>query len=175
MVQEYSELDDKAPRADGRVKEDQAMPGPVSGSGRLDVSKPIWPFESDAADGKKKAGKAAKGVKSAKKGKRDKRVKKVGKSKSGRRREMALPALFKPMELRDQHIRNRIWMPPMDTYSALRHDGVPTNFHYQHYVSRALGGFGVVIGEATAVNPQGRISPCDVGLWNDEQTRARDT
>ena len=59
MVQEYSELDDKAPRADGRVKEDQAMPGPVSGSGRLDVSKPIRPFESGAADGKKKAGKAA--------------------------------------------------------------------------------------------------------------------
>ena len=175
MVQEYSELDDKAPRADGRVNGDQAMPGPVSGSGRLDVSKPIWSFEPDAADGKKKTGKAAKGIKSSKKdkkAKRAKRVKKARKPKSGRRREKALPALFQPMELRDQHIRNRIWMPPMDTYSSLRHDGVPTNFHYQHYVSRALGGFGVVIGEATAVNPQGRISPCDVGLWDDEQTRA---
>ena len=72
MVQEYSELDDKAPRADGRVHEDQVMPGPVSGSGRLDVSKPIWPFEPDAGDGKKKTGKAAKGIKSSQKDKKAK-------------------------------------------------------------------------------------------------------
>ena len=172
MVQKYSELDDKAPRAEGPVNEDQAIPGPVNGSGILDVSKPSWSFEPGADDGKNKAGKGAKGIKPSKRGKKAKRVQKAGKSGSGKMRELSLPVLFQPMDLRDQHIRNRIWMPPMDTYSALRHDGVPTNFHYQHYVSRALGGFGVVIGEATAVNPQGRISPCDVGLWNDEQARA---
>ena len=116
MVQEYSELDDKAPRADGRVNDDQAMPGPVSGSGRLDVSKPIWSAGTDQADGKKKAGNAAKPIKSSKRGKKGKRAKKSRLSKSGKRRETALPALFQPMELRDQHIRNRIWMPPMDTY-----------------------------------------------------------
>lgn len=86
--------------------------------------------------------------------------------------EGARPALFEPMQLRDLHIRNRIWMPPMDTYSALEHDGIPTNFHYQHYVSRALGGFGVIITEATAVCPEGRISPCDLGIWNEEQAGA---
>lgn len=83
-----------------------------------------------------------------------------------------IPDLFEPMQLRDLKIRNRVWMPPMDTYSSVRQDGIPTNFHYQHYVSRALGGFGVVISEATAVNPEGRISPCDLGIWNDEQARA---
>ena len=172
MVQEYSELDDKAPRADGPINEDQAISGPVKGSGRLDVSKPSWSFKPGPDDGTNKAGKVARGIKSSKTGKKAKGPKKNRKSRSDKRGELSLPALFQPMDLRDQHIRNRIWMPPMDTYSALRHDGVPTNFHYQHYVSRALGGFGVVIGEATAVNPQGRISPCDVGLWNDEQARA---
>lgn len=83
-----------------------------------------------------------------------------------------LPDLFEPMQLRDLQIRNRAWLPPMDTYSCVNQDGIPTNFHYQHYVSRALGGFGVVIAEATAVNPQGRISPCDLGIWNDRQASA---
>ncbi|PST46263.1 oxidoreductase [Bifidobacterium callitrichos] len=82
------------------------------------------------------------------------------------------PALFEPMTLRGLTIRNRIWLPPMDTYSALGRDGRPTPFHYQHYVSRALGGFGMIIVEATAVAPEGRISPCDVGLWDDGQIDA---
>ena len=82
------------------------------------------------------------------------------------------PALFEPMTLRGLTIRNRIWLPPMDTYSAFGRDGRPTPFHYQHYVSRALGGFGMVIVEATAVAPEGRISPCDVGLWDDWQIDA---
>ncbi|WP_241218849.1 NADH:flavin oxidoreductase/NADH oxidase [Bifidobacterium dolichotidis] len=73
------------------------------------------------------------------------------------------------MRLRGLTMRNRIWLPPMDTYSALAHDGRPTDFHYQHYVSRASGGFGMVIVESTAVTPEGRISPCDVGLWEDSQ------
>ncbi|WP_240541358.1 NADH:flavin oxidoreductase/NADH oxidase [Bifidobacterium santillanense] len=76
------------------------------------------------------------------------------------------------MTLRGLTIRNRIWLPPMDTYSAFGRDGRPTPFHYQHYVSRALGGFGMIIAEATAVAPEGRISPCDVGLWDDWQIDA---
>ncbi|MCI1983583.1 MAG: NADH:flavin oxidoreductase/NADH oxidase [Bifidobacteriaceae bacterium] len=73
------------------------------------------------------------------------------------------------MTLRDITFRNRAWLPPMDQYSAFKQDGMPTDWHYQHYVSRANGGFGLVITEATAVSPEGRISPDDVGLWNDAQ------
>lgn len=83
-----------------------------------------------------------------------------------------LPLLFQPMTLRSVRIRNRIWLPPMDMYSCFAHDGVPTDFHFQHYVSRAYGGFGLIIAEATAVSPEGRISPDDTGLWNDVQVRA---
>lgn len=68
--------------------------------------------------------------------------------------------------------RNRVWLPPMDMYSAFACDGRPTDFHYQHYVSRAMGGFGLIIVEATAVTPDGRISPCDLGLWEDGQIDA---
>lgn len=82
------------------------------------------------------------------------------------------PGLFTPMTLRGLTVRNRIWLPPMCTYSAFARDGRPTPFHYQHYVSRAFGGFGMIIAEATAVAPEGRISPCDVGLWEDGQIDA---
>jgi 2,4-dienoyl-CoA reductase-like NADH-dependent reductase (Old Yellow Enzyme family) len=82
------------------------------------------------------------------------------------------PDLFDPMSIRGMRVRNRIWLPPMDTYSVFARDGKPTPFHYQHYVSRAMGGFGLIIAEATAVSPEGRISPCDVGLWNDDQVEA---
>ncbi|WP_240540791.1 NADH:flavin oxidoreductase/NADH oxidase [Bifidobacterium vespertilionis] len=82
------------------------------------------------------------------------------------------PALFSPIALRGATARNRIWLPPMDTYSAFARDGKPTPFHYQHYVSRAMGGFGLVCFEATAVTPDGRISPCDLGLWDDDQIEA---
>ncbi|MCI1901552.1 MAG: NADH:flavin oxidoreductase/NADH oxidase [Bifidobacteriaceae bacterium] len=73
------------------------------------------------------------------------------------------------MTLRDVTVRNRAWLPPMDQYSVFKQDGIPTDWHYQHYVSRAVGGFGLVLTEATAVSPEGRISPNDVGLWNDAQ------
>lgn len=82
-----------------------------------------------------------------------------------------LPALFQPYTLHGLTMRNRLWLPPMDTYSAGL-DAVPTDFHYQHYISRALGGFGMVIVESTAVNAEGRISPGDLGLWNDAQASA---
>ena len=77
--------------------------------------------------------------------------------------------LFDPMQLRGLTVRNRIWLPPMDMFSVFAGDGRPTPFHYQHYVSRAMGGFGMIIAEATAVCPEGRISPHDVGLWEDGQ------
>ncbi|NYI25389.1 NADH:flavin oxidoreductase/NADH oxidase [Aeriscardovia aeriphila] len=82
-----------------------------------------------------------------------------------------LPALFQPYTLHGLTMRNRLWLPPMDTYSAGL-DAVPTDFHYQHYVSRALGGFGMVIVESTAVTAEGRISPADLGLFNDAQASA---
>ncbi len=61
-------------------------------------------------------------------------------------------------------------MSPMCQYSAI--DGLPTKWHEQHYVSRAVGGVSLVIQEATAVVPEGRISYADLGLWNEAQVDA---
>lgn len=87
------------------------------------------------------------------------------------RKEIALPSLFDPLSLRSLFLRNRIVMPPMCQY-ACGNDGIPTNWHKVHYGSRAVGGIGLLIVEATAVWPEGRISPNDCGLWNDEQAEA---
>ena len=95
-----------------------------------------------------------------------------GKKMKKKSKHSDFPALFEPMTLRGLTVRNRIWLPPMDMYSVFERDGRPTQFHYQHYVSRALGGFGMVIAEATAVCPEGRISPFDTGLWEDGQIDA---
>ena len=81
--------------------------------------------------------------------------------KPRKRQEEGSVRLFEPMTLRGVTMRHRIWLPPMDTYSAFAQDGLPTPFHYQHYVSRAMGGSGMIIVETTAVAPEGRISPCD--------------
>lgn len=75
--------------------------------------------------------------------------------------------LFTPITLRDLTVRNRAWVSPMCQYSAL--DGVPNDWHLVHLGSFARGGAGLVFTEATAVVPEGRISPEDTGLWNDEQ------
>ena len=75
--------------------------------------------------------------------------------------------LFEPLTLRGTTIRNRVWLPPMCQYSAV--DGVPNDWHLVHLGARAAGGFGLVIAEATAVVPEGRITPQDAGLWNDRQ------
>ena len=112
--------------------------------------------------------------------KEEKKAKKAKKSKKSKHDEGSEPErpaqfppkLFEPLTLRSVTFRNRIWLPPMDTYSVIARDGKPTPFHYQHYVSRAMGGFGLIICESTAVAPEGRISPNDVGLWNDDQTAA---
>jgi 2,4-dienoyl-CoA reductase-like NADH-dependent reductase (Old Yellow Enzyme family) len=78
--------------------------------------------------------------------------------------------LFTPITLRDLTIRNRAWVAPMCQYSAV--DGVPGDWHLAHLGSLARGGAGLVLSEATAVVPEGRISPEDTGLWNDEQQAA---
>ena len=85
---------------------------------------------------------------------------------------MPNPTLFTPITLRNLTIRNRVWVPPMCMYSALGKDGIPTAFHTAHYGAMALGGAGLIIVEATAVNPEGRISFHDLGIWNDEQVAA---
>jgi 2,4-dienoyl-CoA reductase-like NADH-dependent reductase (Old Yellow Enzyme family) len=78
--------------------------------------------------------------------------------------------LFEPLEMRDVKARNRIMISPMCQYCAP--DAVPRNWHFVHLGSRAVGGAGIVMTEATAVEPEGRITPYDVGLWNDEQEAA---
>jgi 2,4-dienoyl-CoA reductase-like NADH-dependent reductase (Old Yellow Enzyme family) len=81
-----------------------------------------------------------------------------------------LPTLFQPLALRGVAARNRIMISPMCQYSAT--GGVPDEWHFVHLGSRAVGGAGIVMTEATAVEPIGRITPYDLGLWNDEQEAA---
>ncbi len=78
--------------------------------------------------------------------------------------------LFSPFDLGGTTIRNRIWVSPMCQYSAT--DGLPNDWHLVHLGSLARGGAGLVMTEATAVVPEGRISPEDTGIWNDEQQAA---
>lgn len=83
--------------------------------------------------------------------------------------------LFTPYTLRELTVPNRVWMPPMCQYSAApagEGAGVPNEWHYTHLAARAAGGTGLIIVEATAVSPEGRISPYDLGLWNDTQLEA---
>ncbi len=75
--------------------------------------------------------------------------------------------LFEPLKLRDITLANRIGIPPMCQYSAL--NGMASDWHFVHYGSRAVGGAALMIVEATAVVAEGRISPGDLGLWNDAQ------
>jgi 2,4-dienoyl-CoA reductase-like NADH-dependent reductase (Old Yellow Enzyme family) len=75
--------------------------------------------------------------------------------------------LFEPLQLRDVTLKSRIGIPPMCQYSA--QDGMAGDWHFVHYGSRAVGGAALMILEATAVTPTGRISAGDLGLWKDEQ------
>ncbi|RJS93484.1 NADH:flavin oxidoreductase/NADH oxidase [Salinisphaera sp. Q1T1-3] len=79
---------------------------------------------------------------------------------------MAKPDLFQPWTLRDVTFPNRIFVSPMCQYSA--EDGYPNDWHFVHLGSRAVGGAGLVMLEATAVTPEGRISPGDLGIWSDD-------
>ena len=83
-----------------------------------------------------------------------------------------MAALFQPLTVRNLTIRNRVWAAPMCQYSIAATDGVPRDWHLVHLGSIAAGGAGLVVAEATAVSPEGRISPQDTGLWNDEQATA---
>ncbi|WP_114239387.1 NADH:flavin oxidoreductase/NADH oxidase [Dyella sp. C9] len=78
--------------------------------------------------------------------------------------------LFTPYAQRSLTLRNRLVIAPMCQYSAV--DGMPDEWHLVHLGSRAVGGAALVIAEATAVSAQGRISPGDVGLWNERQVAA---
>ncbi|SFW21395.1 2,4-dienoyl-CoA reductase [Nitrosovibrio sp. Nv17] len=81
-------------------------------------------------------------------------------------REVPEVDLMSPLALRGVTLRNRIAMSPMCMYSA--HDGFADDFHLVHLGSRAVGGAGLVVVEATAITAEGRISPGDTGIWKDE-------
>jgi 2,4-dienoyl-CoA reductase-like NADH-dependent reductase (Old Yellow Enzyme family) len=78
-----------------------------------------------------------------------------------------MPHLFDPLTLRSVTFRNRIGVSPMCQYSS--ENGYPDDWHFVHLGSRAVGGAGLVFTEATAVEPRGRISAGDAGLWEDAQ------
>ena len=78
--------------------------------------------------------------------------------------------LFSLLQLRTLTFRNRIFVSPMCQYSSL--DGYPSDWHLVHLGSRAVGGAGMVMVEATAVSPEGRISPDDSGIWSDAHAEA---
>lgn len=76
--------------------------------------------------------------------------------------------IFQSFQIKDLTLKNRIVMPPMCMYSSDT-NGQAKSFHTGHYSARALGGCGLIIQEATAVSPEGRITDHDLGIWNDEQ------
>ncbi|MEU6816696.1 NADH:flavin oxidoreductase/NADH oxidase [Streptomyces sp. NPDC046860] len=86
-----------------------------------------------------------------------------------------MTTLFTPYAARSLTIPNRVWMAAMCQYSAAPDGdlaGAPNDWHFAHLAARATGGTGLIITEATAVTPEGRISPYDLGIWNDTQAGA---
>jgi 2,4-dienoyl-CoA reductase-like NADH-dependent reductase (Old Yellow Enzyme family) len=86
-----------------------------------------------------------------------------------------MTTLFAPYTLRSLTVPNRVWMAAMCQYSAAPDGsaaGVPDDWHFAHLASRAVGGTGLIITEATAVSAEGRITPYDLGIWNDTQVAA---
>ncbi len=88
----------------------------------------------------------------------------------GQNRGMA--KLFSPITVRGLELRNRVFLAPMCMYSCENKDGVVGDFHFTHLVSRAVGGFGLVVVEATGVSAAGRITPWCPGIYNEEQILA---
>jgi 2,4-dienoyl-CoA reductase-like NADH-dependent reductase (Old Yellow Enzyme family) len=78
--------------------------------------------------------------------------------------------LMSEFKIRETTFRNRLWVSPMCQYSSV--DGMPNDWHLVHLGSRAVGGAGAVFVEATAVSPEGRISPSDMGIWSDDHRDA---
>src|SRR5574340_191407 len=83
---------------------------------------------------------------------------------------MSPSRLFSPLTIRGVSFPNRLWVAPMCQYSAV--DGVPGDWHLVHLGTFAKGGAGLVLTEATAITPEGRISPGDTGLWTQEQAES---
>ena len=81
-----------------------------------------------------------------------------------------MSVLFSPYQMRSVTFRNRVVVSPMCMYSTA--DGIPGNWHLVHLGSRAIGGAGMVMAEASAVSPEGRISPMDLGMWSDAHMHA---
>src|SRR3954463_11316077 len=77
-----------------------------------------------------------------------------------------MPGLFDPLTIRDVTFANRVFVSPMCQYSS--EDGFANEWHFVHLGSRAVGGAGLVFTQGPAVDPVGRISPQDLGLWKDE-------
>ncbi|MGO4271191.1 NADH:flavin oxidoreductase/NADH oxidase [Paenibacillus sp. TAF58] len=80
--------------------------------------------------------------------------------------------LFASYDLKGLHINNRIVMAPMCQYSVTAKDGKPNEWHYVHYLSRAIGGTGLIIMEMTDIDPDGRITDFDLGIWSDDHIPA---
>nr|WP_239587968.1 NADH:flavin oxidoreductase/NADH oxidase [Gracilibacillus alcaliphilus] len=93
----------------------------------------------------------------------------VIKSKQG---GIIVQQLFDPFQIKDLTLKNRVVMAPMCQYSVDKQDGTPNDWHYTHYVSRAVGETGLIIVEMTNVEPDGRITNQCLGLWSDEQIPA---
>ncbi len=85
---------------------------------------------------------------------------------------MKEPSMFDSFSLKGLELKNRIMMSPMCQYSVDKKDGIATDWHYIHYISRAIGGAGLVMVEMTDVEPDGRISDHDLGLWSEKQIPA---
>ncbi|MDF2606314.1 MAG: NADH:flavin oxidoreductase/NADH oxidase [Bacillales bacterium] len=78
-----------------------------------------------------------------------------------------MPKLFSSFKVKNLELKNRIVMAPMCMYSA-EHNGMANDWHFIHYATRAIGGVGLIIVEATGVTPNGRITNKDLGIWSDE-------
>ena len=83
---------------------------------------------------------------------------------------MSRSVLFSPFQIKDITFKNRIFVSPMCQYSS--ENGMPTDWHFVHLGSRAVGGAALVVVEATAVSPEGRISPWDSGIWSSDHGEA---
>ena len=82
-----------------------------------------------------------------------------------------MPGLFDPFEVRGLRLKNRIMMSSMNQWSA-GEDAVPTDYHFVHFGSRAIGGVGLIFTDGTSIVPNARTSPQDIGIWNDDQVKA---
>ncbi|WP_339298530.1 NADH:flavin oxidoreductase/NADH oxidase [Paenibacillus sp. FSL R5-0623] len=80
--------------------------------------------------------------------------------------------LFSPYQFMSLQLNNRVVMAPMCQYSVTAKDGIPNDWHQVHYVSRAVGGTGLIVIEMTDVDPDGRITDNDLGIWSDEHVPA---